>query len=837
MRGKRLWPWLLSIALLAGLATLVVVLVERAPTAGDDRFEEAATPPARTRATRPDERERAELFAPDVSVPSLAGKTLARHEVAPSTSATTIQLEGHVAVTIPPDLLDAPRTLVIAEVPEPPPPAFPWLRQAPVYDISLGDLHELDRAIDITLPFDPSWLVAGAPPEAVLSVVRYDPSQGVWVQLPSRIDLDAHTITGRTDHLSAISIQVWRGGESYELYVDGDFIIYYDHQEVRGLTVPRFPRDGGAATGITFAHQDLDDSKMPASSKTIPGYIAVVRDAARAARAAYKTFGLELRTRPLHIHVGGVGSSAHSSLTNTVTITCQALDEQELRYAVAHEMFHNVQARYYTTAGIIARRWWMEATAEYAAARIAVPGYRDMGKLNELRPPRMPPRFLEQYLTYAPTPRLEIVGRLTHLVWGDDPYQYHAYQGAYFLEHLARRAIDEMNATGARIPAEDRGLNEAEYFARTFKAVATGGLETMPALDDFLTREHGLAKNLAGRYADFVLYYLFDPASPMPPDATDASCVNAAALDHASVVAPDGTVSTHTFDLVGGHSAKVWEVRAPAVPGQDRTLEVKIDGALPGFVTVYLVRLRDGHRRAGVAPEATFDHGPSPVRATRVTLNGDERLYLVAINDWRFDESVSLRVWEARSVFEQARLDLSLGGPADVVWGDGRAEAGAWEIDLVTTERPLTVNDRDFRHEVHFDKPRDEKVDLSLTTHADPFYKTLTADLTVERTFESFDESGQDPRVTGGGKQRCVVKGLTLELVGTYDNFDGRTRWSWAGRIPASAVTECSHTSHRSATRLASGDPVPHMSFTKTFKAYGGGNLTLDAFTRAATPP
>lgn len=466
-----------------------------------------------------------------------------------------------------------------------------------------------------------------------------------------------------------------------------------------------------------------------------------------------------------------------------------------------------------------------------------MPGYRDMGKLNELRPPRMPPKFLEQYLTYAPTPKYELVGKLTKLVWGDDPYQYHAYQGAWFLDFLARRAIEEMNATGAHIPPADAPLNEADYFARLFRAVATAGLETMPALDDFLTREHGIAKNLAGRYGEFVLHYLFAPASPMPPDATDPAQVNAAALDHASVIPLDSPPFTHTFDLVGGHSAKVWEVRAPTVTGQTRELEVAIDGDLPGYVTVHVVRLPQGRRRAGLTPEATFDHGPARLRAAKVTIDGDDRLYLVAINDWRFGQSVSLRVSEPRTVFEQATLELRLEGPADVRWGDGRTEVGRWSIDLATRERPVTMRDRVIEHEVHVDKPRDEKTDLSLSARPDASFSTMIVDLVIERTFESWDATDEDPQVTGGGKQRCAIRGITLHHQGTRDDLDGRKRWSYKGTLPPATTVDCAHTSHRSATRRQSGDPVPAMSFTKAYAGFTSGSLTLELLARPPVTP
>jgi len=304
-------------------------------------------------------------------------------------------------------------------------------------------------------------------------------------------------------------------------------------------------------------------------------------------------------------------------------------------------------------------------------------------------------------------------------------------------------------------------------------------------------------------------------------------------------LAADGTPFTHTFDLIGGHSAKVWEVLAPAAARQTRTLKVKITDELPLDVTLYLVRLQGGARRAGTSPLATFDHGPRGLREADVELAGQDRLYLVAVNNRAGDASMTLRVAEVRTTFDGAALNLTLEGPADVVWGDGRQEGGQWSINLLTRERLLMTSGRVFEHEVHIDKPRDEKVDLTLSATADPFMKSLNVDLVIERTFEFFDESGQDPRITGGGKQRCVVKGLVLEHEGTYehDHAKGRSRWSYAGRIPASAIKDCSHTSQRNATRLASGDPVPHMSFTKTFKGYTGGSLTLDLFTEATPPP
>lgn len=781
--------------------------------AGTDSESAVLPPPiVKTRATRPAETERSDVFRPTVKIPPLQTTPLISRDLSPSAAAQSISHEDKLEVTVPGGLLAQKQTLAISSVANPPAPAHPGLRHAAVYDVSLGEEHELDGELRITFSTKSLSLPAGLSP-AALSVAYLDQYQQAWVNVPCDVDLKEGLVTARTRHLSTFALMVYGGGDDYVLHADGDFVAHFDRKEVRALTVPRFPRDSGVSVEVIPA---IGDITPPKDADRLPGYIAVIMSAARDAVAAYRKIGLDLYTKPIHIYVTGTGSSQHSSVTNNITMTCQALDEQELRYAVAHELFHNVQVNYYTVGGIIARRWWMECTAEYAASRIALPHYANMGKLDQAPGNKVPERFLSQYLTYAHTPKYEFVDKALKLVWGNDPWQYHAYQGAYFLEFLAREGLRMLRS-------EEPKLTEQEYFARMFKAVATGGLETMPALDDFLTKQHGLRNNLARQYDRFVPYFLFDPASPMPAYASDPARVNPAAMDASVVIAPDATdAQLHTFNLVGGHSAKAWEITAQRRgPISPRGFEVMIDGDVPAYVSVYARKVKSSQRGANVGPAITFEYPKAKRKVANISLADDEALYIVAINDYFSDQSVTVRVKERRLILSKVSAGCTVTGNAAVKWGDGRDEVGSFDITADLSQQPLNLTKGTLNLTGKVDKPGEEQYTMTLTAKISDDYQAMKVDLTIMRETqggETVDHLGVT--LTNRTKESCTVQGVELK----FRSYPSDNQWDYSGEIPASAITAFSHISSRLATDRK-GERVPRYSLSKDGTKATGGSV------------
>ncbi|MFW5991690.1 MAG: hypothetical protein ACOCQN_00680 [Halanaerobiaceae bacterium] len=128
---------------------------------------------------------------------------------------------------------------------------------------------------------------------------------------------------------------------------------------------------------------------------------------------------------------------------------------KDLQHDAAHELFHNVQNQYINFTTMHAWRWWMEATADYAAAYIGT-GH---GLRSELP------------LDYIKKP----------LDSGEDQ---HMYQMAHFIKYLT-----------------DRGMNFKDLFETTMNS-SDGVLKS---IDDYST---GKGKPLPELYSEFSMDFI-----------------------------------------------------------------------------------------------------------------------------------------------------------------------------------------------------------------------------------------------------------------------------------------------------------------------------------------
>ena len=544
--------------------------------------------------------------------------SLASTKLGVSDSPQSVAYQDRIKVTVPGGLVKAPAVLTISAIADPPPPDFSCLRQAAVYDVSMTGAAELDKDLLIEMPYDPNALPKGHPPQAVLTVACFDPVDRVWANLPCAIDTQRHVVTARTRHLCPVSILVWTPGEDdEELHVsegidDAEIVIYYNRKQVQRATFP------------TYKKVDPPET---------PGYVAAVRDAAWNARTAYKKYGLELNAKPLFIYMAPAPHSGHNAFTGNVTINFVTQDPNDLGYAVAHEMLHNVERNYYYWHTFWAHRWWLEASAEYAASRLVVRNYPFMGKTDVAR---MSPKFLTQYLTYAHTPSSSdddpapkpgsFTDRLG--IGRKDPWRYHAYQGAFFLEYLCRTGVSLLRDT-------EPTLDEPTYFARMFKYVSTHGYVTTNSLNEFLVSQHGAAHDLAHQYVAFVMQYLFDPSSRMPKDAATPEKMNPAAVEE-TLVLEENDDQEHVvpfLNLPNGHSVKLQRIVAK-VPKGDQWRAVSVEALRRNAPRVWLYVLRlPGDKRGAVDVQGLFVEASDDANAVIASVGPDDALYLLAVNN------------------------------------------------------------------------------------------------------------------------------------------------------------------------------------------------------------
>ncbi len=71
-----------------------------------------------------------------------------------------------------------------------------------VYDIRLGDLHELDDYITIRIPYDPSYCEAGQDPAKCVGAKYMNEATGEWEDVLFEVDAEKQELVIYTDHLS-----------------------------------------------------------------------------------------------------------------------------------------------------------------------------------------------------------------------------------------------------------------------------------------------------------------------------------------------------------------------------------------------------------------------------------------------------------------------------------------------------------------------------------------------------------------------------------------------------------------------------------------------------------
>jgi len=115
-----------------------------------------------------------------------------------------------------------------------------------------------------------------------------------------------------------------------------------------------------------------------------------------------------------------------------------------------------------------------------------------------------------------------------------------------------------------------------------------------------------------------------------------------------------------------------------------------------------------------------------------------------------------------------------------------------------------------------------------------PHLQSVVVSGTARRTFESSDDTGQNPRLVGGGAQRATLRDAVVPFSRQERGPGGVERWVFHGEVSPRDVPDFHHESHRAATRLPDGEPLPSYSFTKKGVSVTRGTLILTLHPPAA---
>ena len=98
------------------------------------------------------------------------------------------------------------------------------------FDIKLGDEHEFNTLVDITMAYDPQGLT-DEEQETAITVAWYDEETKNWTPLLSTVDVETKTISFSTDHFSLFGFLTNKENK-------GKSVFYYPDHEYKGVNTP-----------------------------------------------------------------------------------------------------------------------------------------------------------------------------------------------------------------------------------------------------------------------------------------------------------------------------------------------------------------------------------------------------------------------------------------------------------------------------------------------------------------------------------------------------------------------------------------------------------------------
>lgn len=331
--------------------------------------------------------------------------------VSPSSVNQTFRVNDEIAVTIPPGILDSPRTLTIQRVENSPPNLVAPFAPVKAYDVSIEGLEQLNDYIEIQIPYNPEELNPDMPAADQFSPMRWNEMEKYWLALPYQVDAEHQTVKLYTDHLSIVgtititglvigNLVTWSGvGE--ELLNDtfftpsANFKLMYSKTAIQSDAT----LEDSAWSAITYSGPIYP---ITAYQTGTPKFIQDMGHLLETALNNYVSVlhfkdpitkpGLLWGTtrNPITVKMDSWWSSISGNpnyekifeYVHYPTIHLKDYTAKGFSYgALGHELFHRLQAEYYGMTGFLNpyNTWWIEASAEYAGYRAAWPGRKFEG--------------------------------------------------------------------------------------------------------------------------------------------------------------------------------------------------------------------------------------------------------------------------------------------------------------------------------------------------------------------------------------------------------------------------------------------------------------------------
>jgi len=432
----------------------------------------------------------------------------------------------------------------------PPAPLPSGVEALSVCELGSGEPERLEKAVVVEFPFDPAQLPRGTDLESRLALAHLDPQSGRWILAAAKVDATSHVLRTRTRHLSTWSVVYFTQG--WRVHRSRRFNVVYDPLEtivMQGINGRAGLRD--AREHAEWLGRNLD---MALTSYEEVGFRAPEGDSEEDGRI-WTFLG-----RATSYWGDEAVESQWSAFSGNLLFPSNYDTLRQADHDAAHELFHKIQNLDLNIKSMDLRRWWIEASADYAAARI---GLRQ-GGLDTTMGGAMSPRYLEKSITFS--------------IPGDDgkqPQSFHDYATSHFIDYLVKQGAD---------------------FKEMWDAVAHPSLgdlgDAVDPLDKYLRGKFGATRGLDSLYREFAKFFLLDPLSPMPRlsngffEEVPAQKLTLAAGQRSGRL--EGNVEAV-------HSAQVFAVRAEASKEKgDRRIQVTL---APGtgnglIISAYKVKTR-----------------------------------------------------------------------------------------------------------------------------------------------------------------------------------------------------------------------------------------------------
>ena len=584
------------------------------------------------------------------ALPPLVTKTLE-----PSSSPQLVSYKNEVGLIIPGGTLQSRQTVTISPAPNLPAHPFNGFTELAAYDISMGSVREFKEPLTIEIAYDPAKLPPNVSPDKALSVGWWDTDQKVWVSSPFVVDTARNVIMIPTTHLTAWKAWALATGWTWLEKKGEHFIVFYDlntyvaigskksssgaqqiperiekievfAEQVNGILKEAYDK-------YDMAHFDMSLSYVGAKNTgTVGGVVgtAITRVALVGGLAAKITASTFAAT-PVGVVVGGalLGRSATrlvvgektsvwlnnkeviaswNAYTGDISVPLNFDNDEHLRHELRHELFHAVQNGYFSNLGMKSRRWWIEATADYAASVYSGSGPDRLSKVA--------PDYFSFPITTAP---------VVDLGQPPVPGQNHEYMTARFIEYLVKKGAN---------------FKEMWDFVACADCLTTGRFDAVQALEEYVLTK--TKTSLHDHYRDFAAYVLFDASGPLEKLETNL-------FDSAIPVGPPALPATedeasNLFILRENYSAKLWGIRVDPKPSQTERSLIVIRDTRAENVSLGVYVLPNDQRVPGGVKGAIIGPGS---QSTNVTVKKGEVLYILAVNTGRTDQTLTVKVRDA----------------------------------------------------------------------------------------------------------------------------------------------------------------------------------------------